>query len=220
MHILLLGSSGRTGKLLLEKALSRGYYVNALVRNKAKVHIQHPRLTLFEGTPLDKVALSSSMYNCTAILSALNISRTNDVPWAPLRTPRDFLSTSMSNIIEVAPCFDIRRVIFTFAWGVADTRSEIPGWFRWFIEHSNIRYPYDDHARQEALARESGLDWTAVRAVGLVNSTRKKEIIVSFRNQPTPRLVVSRANLADFILDVLEKDLYVKEAPVVSQRGG
>jgi putative NADH-flavin reductase len=218
MHILILGATGRTGKQLLKQALQHGHTVNILVRDKTKINNKNNHLTVFEGSPLDKIILGNAMQGCEAILSALNISRTNDFPWAKLRTPKDFLSTVMKNIIELAPAHNIRRIIFTSAWGAAETKKDIPGWFRWFIDHSNIRYPYDDHARQEELLKQTSLQWTSVRLAGLTNSKKKKEIIVSLHNKPKPRLMISRSNAAAFMLDALEKNLNLREMPVLSQK--
>jgi len=218
MHILLLGSTGRTGKHLLSQALERGHAVNALVRDKSKPAINHPNLAIFEGSPLDKTALENAMQGCEAILSALNVSRKSDFPWARLRSPQDFLSATMKNVIELATKHHIRRVIFVSAWGVAETKKDIPGWFRWMIDHSNIRYPYQDHERQDELIKQSSLHWTAVRAAGLTNSKKIKEVMVSFDNVPKPNWMISRINLASFMLDALEKNLFVRQMPVISTR--
>jgi putative NADH-flavin reductase len=218
MRILLLGATGRTGKLVMQQALQRGHIVHALVRDKNKVKLNHADLTLFEGQPADKAVLENGMKGCEAILSALNISRTSDFPWAKLRSPKDFLSSVMKHIIELAPQQSISRIIFTSAWGAAETRKDIPGWFRWFIEHSNIKYPYDDHARQEELIKQTSLQWTSVRPVGLTNSNNTKELIVTINNNPKPWLTISRRHVASFMLDVLEKNLYVGEMVVVSEK--
>jgi hypothetical protein len=42
--------------------------------------------------------------------------------------------------------------------------------------------------------------------------------MVSFNNTPRPRLTIGRRSLASFMLDVLEKNLYVMETPVVSTK--
>ncbi len=218
MTILLLGATGRTGRHLLQESLDRGHIVHALVRDKGKVKIVSENLKLFEGSPLDRVAMNKAMTGCESILSALNISRYNDWPWSKLRTPKDFLSSVMTIIIELAPQHTIKRIVFTSAWGVAETRKDIPGWFRWFIENSNLLYPYEDHARQEELLKQTSLEWTGVRAVGLINSKRKKTIIVSFKKEPKPRLTIGRISVAAFMLDVLEQNLYVRQLPVVSEK--
>jgi len=218
MRILLLGSTGRTGQHLLNQALQRGHTVHAMVRDKNKLVISHPNLIVFEGSPIDKIALEKSIQGCDAILSALNVSRKSDFPWAGLRSPEDFLSATMKNVIELATKNHIQRVIFVSAWGVAETKKEIPGWFRWMIDHSKIRYPYADHERQEQLVKQSSLQWTAVRAAGLTNSKKKKELIVSFNNEPKPNWMISRSDVATFMLDVLEKNLYIGQMPVISSR--
>jgi putative NADH-flavin reductase len=218
MRILLLGATGRTGKLLLEQALQRSHTVNVLVRDKNKINGNDHRVTVFEGSPLDKSALENAMKGCEGILSALNISRTSDWPWAKLRSPKDLLSSVMKSIIEVATKQNINRIIFTSAWGVAETKKDIPGWFRWFIDNSNIRYPYLDHERQEDLLKETSLRWTSVRLAGLTNSKKKKEVIVSINNNPKPHLMIGRRNVATFMLDVLEKNLYVRETVAVSEK--
>lgn len=216
MHILILGSTGRTGIHVLEQALQRGHTINILVRDKTKIRINDPRLTIFEGTPADKTALENAMKGCEAILSALNISRTSDWPWAKFRTPIDFLSSVMKSIIELAPKHNIQRIIFTSAWGVAETRKDLPGWFRLLIEKSNIIHPYRDHEVQEDLIKQTSLQWTSVRPTALVNPKKPKEVLVSLNNQPKPKLMVGRRSVAAFMLDILEKKLYIGEMPVVS----
>jgi hypothetical protein len=158
------------------------------------------------------------MQGCEAILSALNISRKYEFPWAGLRTPKDFLSMTMKNIIELSAKNNIRRVVFISAWGVSETKKDLPGWFRWLVNNSSLRYQYQDHERQEEVIKSSNLDWTAVRPVFLSNSRVYKENIVSFENKPRPGLHLGRRNLAQFMLQVLEKNLFLCQSPVISER--
>jgi putative NADH-flavin reductase len=218
MRILILGATGRTGKHLLQQALQRSYTVNALVRDKNKTPMLDPHLTIFEGTPLNEEVLGNAMKDCDAVLSALNVSRNSDWPWSGLGSPKDFLSQTMKNIIELAPKHGIDRIIFTSAWGVAETKKDVPAWFRWFINNSNVKYPYADHERQEQLISHSSLRWTSARLAGLTDSKKKKEIIVSLNNRPKPKLTISRSDAARFILDELEQKLYVQKMPVVSSK--
>jgi uncharacterized protein YbjT (DUF2867 family) len=218
MRILLLGATGRTGKLLLDQTLKHGHIVHALVRDKRKIPLEKYNLKLFEGSPADKDTLDQAMQGCEAILSVLNISRKYEWPWAGIRTPKDFLSVTMRNIIELCAKNNIRRVVFTSAWGVKETKKDLPGWFRWLVDNSSLKYPYRDHERQEELVENSNLDWTAVRPAFLTNSHHPKEVIVSEQNQPKPRLYLSRKNLAAFMLEALEKNLYLCQAPVLSEK--
>lgn len=158
------------------------------------------------------------MQGCEAVLSALNISRKYEFPWSPLRTPKHFLSSTMDKVVILSQKVHLRRVVFVSAWGVHETKKDLPGWFRWLVNNSSLRHQYKDHERQEEVLRNSTLDWTAVRPVFLTNSKTDKEVFVSEDNEPRPNLYISRRNLAAFMLDVLEKNLYLCQAPVVSER--
>ncbi len=218
MRILILGSTGRTGRILLSEALKRGHSVHVLVGHKSSLTVHQQLVEVFEGTPLNKFTLAEAMRGCDAVLSTLNISRISDFPWAKLRTSRDFLSQSMQNILEVIKEQPACRIIITTAWGVAETRRDIPLWFRWLIDNSNIRYPYRDHERQEELLKKSSLNYTIVRPVGLTNSEKEKHITVTLNNTPRPSLTISRRNVALFMLNILENGRYNRACAVISEK--
>ncbi|HEY9000314.1 MAG TPA: NAD(P)H-binding protein [Mucilaginibacter sp.] len=218
MHILILGATGRTGRILLSEALNRGHKVTVLISHKGALRIKPELVDVYEGTPLNKFTLTDAMKGCDAVLSALNISRVSDFPWAKLRTSKDFLSASMGHILEASRENKVKRIIITTAWGVAETRKDIPFWFRWLIKNSNIRYPYYDHEKQEQLLQSSNMDWTIVRPVGLTDSGRNREVKVTLDNRPKPSFTISRRNVALFMLDVLEKNLYKRQCPVISEK--
>jgi len=215
MKILVLGATGRTGKHIVEYALSKGFQVNCLVRNPDKI-AKKSNLRIIQGSTTHAKDVGMAMEGCSAILSALNISRTSDFPFSPLRTPKDFLSKSISTIIAVAEKHFIKRIVVCSAWGVSETRKDIPFWFRWTIDFSNIKHAYQDHKRQEILLEESKLDWTIVRPVGLTNSTAEKNIIESFENNPKPNLLISRKNVAKYMVDSAEKNTLIRSKITIS----
>ncbi|MBO9659767.1 MAG: NAD(P)H-binding protein [Chitinophagaceae bacterium] len=217
MRILLLGATGRTGRLLLKQALQRGHEVIVLVRDRNKISFTDPNLRVMQGHPADRACLNTAMKGCDAVLSTLNISRYNDFPWTPLRTPKDFLSNVMTQLIPLCETHNVKRVIFTSAWGVGDTEKDIPGWFRWLVKKSNLRYPYQDLYRTEELVKKTSLDWTAVRPAVLLNSKKISPPRISKENVPIPSLFINRASVASFILDALEQDLCIGETPVISK---
>ena len=217
MKILILGGTGRTGRHLVGEALDRGHIVHVLVRYPGKLMCQDDRLIVFKGTPLSREDLEEAMKDCEAVLCALNISRKSDFPWSKLVTPPTFLSESMHHVVELAPRFDLQRVITITAAGVGDTAQYTPGWFRWIINHSNIGITYEDHNRQEQILMESRLRWSIVRPVGLTNSEKNKPVKVSVPGVEKPGFTISRKNVARFMIDILEKDQYIQEAPTISE---
>lgn len=215
MKILLLGATGRTGKLVLKQALDYGHSVNCLARKVERIP-DNPALTLFEGNPGRKADLEKAIAGCDAVISVLNISRKSDFPWSRLRTPENYLSEVMSLLIPVAEEEKISRIIVCSAWGVAETRSHIPSWFRWFIENSNIGVAYKDHERQEKIITNSNLNWTIVRPVGLINSNRKQRVLESFDNSPKPSLTISRRSVANYIVESLNQKDLIGQKVVIS----
>ena len=217
MTILILGATGRTGKHLLNAVLKDNHTVHALVRDKTKVTAKANNLVLFEGLPTDKVSLANAMKGCDAILSVLNISRTSDFPWAKLRTPTTLLSDTMRNIISIATEQKTKWIIICSAWGASETRKDIPFWFRWLMDHSNIGVAYKDHEAQETLLRNTALDYTIVRPVGLTNFAKAKQIQVSVDNIPKPGLTISRHNVAAFMAGVLHTSAFRRQAITISE---
>ncbi len=215
MKILLLGATGRTGRLVLQKALNQGHQVNCLARNTSRIKAQQG-LKIFEGNPTQREDLKKAMFNCDAVISVLNISRNSDIPWASLRTPRDFLSKVMKCIVVVAEQLKVNRITLCSAWGVAETKHDLPNWFRWLIDYSNIGVAYADHERQEQLLKDSSLQWTIVRPVGLTNNKRMESIREFMEGHPKPNLLISRASVANFLIHTLSRKELVHKKVVIS----
>lgn len=215
MKILILGATGRTGKYLLEEALNKGFNVNILVRDAKKVKIKSDLLNIFEGNTTNLEDLKKALNGCSSVISALNISRNSDFPWSKLRSPKDFLEKTVQNIILASKTNPLEKVIVISAWGVGETKKDLPFWFRWFIDNSNIKYGYLGHEQHEKLLKNSKLNWTSVRPVGLTNFEKREEILTSTNNFPIPKLTISRKSVARFILEVLESKIFERQAVTI-----
>ena len=218
MKILILGSTGRLGQQLLNEAIKRGHQITVLVRDESKLQENIPNIKVIKGISTDKTVLEKAMAECEVLLSALNISRTTDFPFSPLRTPKDFLSKTAENIIELIPKTSIKHAIIVTAQGVNETKKDIPLWFKWIIDNTNVKYPYLDHERQEHLFINSKVSWTIIRPVGLTNSMTSKPVRVSQNNLPKPSLTISRLDTAKFMLDELEKTNYIGKLVTISNQ--
>lgn len=216
MKILLLGATGRTGKQVLRYAMEKGHTVHCLVRNPEKI-IQQKNVKIFKGNPANLDDLHHALKACDAIISVLNISRTTDFPWSPLRTPKKYLSEVMGKLVTVADVVMVKRVVICSAWGVGDSKKEIPFWFRWLIDFSNIKYAYRDHERQENILQNTTLPWTIVRPSGLTNTDRSQNVSESFSGLPTPGLTISRKTVARYMVDALEDDSLLGKTVAISK---
>ena len=201
---------------MLKEALEKGYQVNCLARKSERIE-KVDGLKIFEGDPINEDDLNRAVSGCSCVISVLNISRKSDFPWARLRTPKTYLSNVMSNLIPIANYHKVKRISICSAWGVAETKNDIPKWFKWLISSSNIGLAYKDHERQERIVSDSDIDWTIVRPVGLTNSKRKEQIKETFGNAPKPGILISRKSVATYLLESLENDLLIKRKVVISK---
>lgn len=216
MKVLLLGGTGRTGRHVLAALLENGYQVRAIVRDIKGINILSPNLLLIEGDTRNASSLRPLLDGCDAAISTLNISRTSDFPWSALRTPPTFLSDSMRALLEAAYQCGTKKIIVCSAWGVLETKKQLPAWFRWLIKHSNIGEAYRDHERQERLLEQSSLDYTIVRPVALTNSTRPEQLGTSSKMPES--LFISRLSVASFIVSLLTDDQYSRQAITISRK--
>ena len=80
-----------------------------------------------------------------------------------------------------------------------------------------LPFYYWDKTRQERLIADSGLEWVIVRPGALTNGARRGHVRSGRQVGSFVRTVrVSRADVAEFMLDQLESDAYVHAAPGVS----
>lgn len=217
MRVLIIGATGRTGRLIVEEALKQGYDVNVLVRDKNKMPFDSRSIKVYQGTPARRTDLAAAMLGCDLIISALSITRASDAPWSKLITPENFISESMENVIAVAGQQNLERLITISAWGAGDTKKETPFWLKWLINHTNLGPIYAEHESQEKLLAASNLNWTAVRPVALNDSKKIKILKVSFNNSPKPSLYVSRRSVAKFMVDIVRSDKYDRKSPTISE---
>ncbi|AYD48100.1 NAD(P)-dependent oxidoreductase [Arachidicoccus soli] len=217
MKILILGATGRTGRLIVEEAIKQGHALNVLVRDIHKIPFDSKSINVFQGTPARREDLAAAMQGCDLLISALSIARASDAPWSKLITPENFISECVKNIIAEAGQQNIQRLISISAWGVGDTNKDIPFWLRWLIKHTNLRPVYAEHESQEKLLAASSLQWTAVRPVALNDAKKIKTLKISFNNLPKPSLYISRHSVAKFIVDIIKSNGYVCKSPTISE---
>ncbi|WP_184549739.1 NAD(P)-dependent oxidoreductase [Mucilaginibacter sp. FT3.2] len=191
MKILILGATGRTGCLIVDEALKQGYDLNVLVRDKNKISFSSKSIKVYQGTPTRRTDLAAAMQGCDVIISALGIVRASDAPWSKLITAKNFISESIKNAIAEADQQNLKRLITVSAWGVGETKKEIPFWLRWLINYTNLGPVYAEHELEEKLLANSNLNYTAVRPVALNDSKKMKNLKVSFNNAPKPSLQIS-----------------------------
>ena len=215
MKVFLLGATGRLGQEILKKLMRESIQTSVLIRDARKLTFNSEHLSVFEGDPANFSDLEAAVQGCDTVITTLNISRKSDFPWSKLRAPKTLLSDTMTNLLALSSNHEIGKIITLSAWGVHDSKKELPFWFRWIIDNSNIKYGYLDHERQEDLLVQSDIDWMIVRPVGLTNSQKDKAAKV-WLDAKLSGMMVSRRAVAHFIVENLESAQFRRKIVTLS----
>ena len=119
MKILVLGATGRTGRLFTQKALDEGHVVTAYVRNPDKARTllgTHPNLTITPGTLDDAEQLAAASAGQDVMVSLLGQKA----------TVREFLHSTFLQehlplIMQTARGAGVKHCVLLSAYGVGDT---------------------------------------------------------------------------------------------------
>jgi uncharacterized protein YbjT (DUF2867 family) len=216
MRLLLLGATGRTGWLIMEKALAGQHQVTAIVRDPSK--LRGMNVTIIKGTPYDPDTVKAAIKDCQAVICTLNISRTTDSPWARLRAPKDLISRSIQNALQAMAVNGSKRIISLSALGAGESKKKMPFIFKVFIASSNLRYAYRDHTRQEALLAKSDSNWTVIRLPVLTEEPGEFEILVNKNDGVKLNRDINREAVARFILSILDDAQYYRKIVAISKK--
>ncbi|GAA4147157.1 SDR family oxidoreductase [Sphingobacterium kyonggiense] len=215
MNVLLLGATGRLGSEILKRLIDEKIETTALVRNPDKLKLNSEHLTVVKGDVTNSIDLNKAMKSVDVVITALNISRKSDFPWAKLRTPKTLLSDTMKILVDLGEKNDIQKIITISAWGANESKNDLPMWFKWLINNSNVKYGYEDHERQENILVKSDVDWMIIRPVGLSDSQKNKKANIS-TDSKTFGLLVARKTVANFIVTNLKGNQFVKKIVTIS----
>ncbi|WP_330269204.1 NAD(P)-binding oxidoreductase [Streptomyces griseorubiginosus] len=214
-NFLVLGGSGRTGAHVLEHAARRGHHVRALVRNPDKVRAP-AGVELIQGTPANIDDLRKAAEGTDAVISALNNSRTSDNPWAKPVSPPMFMTDATRNTLTVMGEQGIPRIVLTSTQGAGDDWARLNPLVKAFINRSNIKAGFEDHTGVDQLVRaSSGIDWTLARAVTLTDKPLSGPVRAAEAGTEKPGARINRADLAQFLVQTVEDDAWIRRAPLV-----
>jgi len=225
MRVLLLGASGRTGKLTITEALSRNHSVTALVRRPDSLASQ-PNLSIVTGTPLNAADIKAAFKSAPpsdpikAVISTLNSGRTSDNPWAKTTAPPSFMADCTKNALGVMREYGVKKMVVLGTNGVGSSRVNSGWFFNTIVDRSNLKICFDDHHEvQKAMEAEAkktpDFQWVSVRATGLNNGGKKE--IKEFGNEGKGvGWFISRESCAVFMMDAVETSKWDGQTPVIS----
>ncbi|MET8852278.1 NAD(P)-binding oxidoreductase [Amycolatopsis sp. NPDC004625] len=214
-NLLVFGGSGRTGAHVLEYAAQRGHRVRALVRDPGQV--QAPAgVELIRGTPANVDDIRRAAEGTDGVISVLNNGRASDNPWAKPVSPPMFMTDAARHMLTVMGEQGIRRIVLASTQGAGDDWARLNPLVKAFIKLSNIKAGFEDHTGVDQVIRASpGIDWTLARAVTLTDKPAVGPVRAAEAGTEAPGARISRADLAQFLVQAIEDDAWIRKAPLV-----
>lgn len=208
--LLIIGATGGTGRQLVSQALERGYAVTALVRNPVKLQIDHPQLKVVQGDVLDASSVAAAMDGRDAVLSALGHKR--------FFYPTRILSEGTRNIVRAMEANNVSRFVCQTSLGIGDGAWRMGVYYTFFTIPVVLPFYFWDKTRQERIIAESKVEWVIVRPGMLSNARGRGRYRHGFQiGNYFWTVRISRADVAAFMLDQLESDMYLHTAVGVSR---
>jgi putative NADH-flavin reductase len=202
VKLLVVGASGRTGRLVVEQALGHGHEVTAFIRDSARFAMSHERLRVVVGDATAPATFAPALEGQDAVVSILGASH---------GSPPAVLADGAANLVRAMTARGIMRLVIVSAAGVGGHTGELPLVARAFSLMPAMRAIHEAQEAMEGEVMLSALDWTIVRAATLTNKERTGHYRVVEGPIVPGGKRIARGDLAAFVLKVAETGRYPRK---------
>jgi putative NADH-flavin reductase len=204
MKIAVIGATGRTGRPLVAELLRRGHTVTVLVRDPAKLGELAQQVQSVTGDSRTRGDLDSLVTGVDAVVSALG----------PTAKESSLHTRTAAALVEAMHAAEVKRFV-----GVSGAGIDVPGDEK-SVSAKVISKAIQtlggnvvkDKPAEYAVYAASDLVWTLVRPPRLVDGQPTGRL-EHHAHRSTKSATITRADLAAFLADVVEQDLYPRQAP-------
>ena len=220
MKLTIFAATGGIGRHVLEQAAAAGHDVTAVVRNPKKLPEQvreKVRTVTADLAGPDLGALKSAVAGADAVLSGLGPRKLSEA---------GITSRGTRVIVDAMKATDARRIVVVSAAPIGTVPSpgrpnpprHDPG-EGFFMRNllspmikTVLRKHYADLALMEDILRDSGLDWTVLRPPRMTDKPFTGRYRTAYGQNLRGGLTISRADVADMMLRVLEQPASINQA--------
>ena len=192
-QLAVFGASGRTGRLVVDLALSRGFGVRALVRTAARLEAG-TGASVLRGSLEEPGAVAETLSGTEAVCCVFG-------PRNPSAAP--FCAAATAQVISAMKAAGIGRLVcLTGAMvGTLPHNVSVPMRMMAGLYRRQVPTLAADAAQQERVVMESGLDWTVVKPPRLTDGPAAARVRSGVALRVGLLSRISRRDLAGFLLD-------------------
>jgi putative NADH-flavin reductase len=208
MKLLVIGATSGIGRRLVELALDEGHTVTALVRDPGRLPVSQDRLSVIKGDIRDREAVNRAVEDQDAVCITIGIK--------PTRKPVTVFSEGAKTVIKALAHSDANQLICVTGIGAGDSKNHGGFFYDRIFNPFLLKTIYEDKERQEALVRNSNLEWVIVRPGFLTNGplTENYRVLVDLEGVKAGK--ISRADVAHFILNEIKEKAYLSKTPLLT----
>jgi putative NADH-flavin reductase len=203
MNVLVLGAAGKTGDLVVEKAHAAGHTVTAFVHSP-DFHKLGVRILTGDAANPDQVR--QAVQGQDAVIDTIG----GKTPYKAT----DLETSTARNLIAAMQAQGVRRLLVISMMGIGDSAEQAPFWYEHLLMPTFLRGSTPDKTHMEETVKAGGIDYIIARPPLLTDdpATGSYQIIPA----PTKAHKITRADLAQFLVDQLTADTYRNQAVVVA----
>ncbi len=206
MNIAVIAANGRTGRAFVKAALTAGHTVRAGSLTTGNFP-EHPNLTEFQCDATNEASVRALIAQQDAVASFIGHVKGSapDVQTEATKTPVSSMGLE-----------GVKRIISLTGTGVRFTGDKIPFIDRFLNLAVSIIDPHrvTDGRNHVEVLKKSTLDWTIIRVLKLQNISPKP---FSLREHGPTKIYVSRDEVAEAALKVIEDTSFISQAPIISR---
>ena len=206
MNIAVIAANGRLGSVFVEEALAAGHSVRAGIRGEHHL-AAHPRLEIVQCDATDPTDLKNLLQNQQVVCSAIGHVKGSQA---------DVQTQATRVLVEVMNLMGLKRFVDVTGTGVrfpGDKISLVDRFLNFGVGVVDPARVKDGIDHVEVL-KSSDLDWTTIRILKLQNVEARPYILTL--NGPT-KWYVGRREVARALVEVIEKNTFLKQSPIISR---
>jgi putative NADH-flavin reductase len=204
MNVIVFGAGGKTGTLVIEKALAAGHTVTAFLHDAQ--HGLPEGVRNVTGSAEDPFAVLKAISGQDAVIDAIG----GKTPYKDTTLEQ----TAARNIVEAMQAEHVRRLVVVSMMGIGESKEQAPFWYEHILMPTFLRGADKDKAAMEATVHSSGLDFVITRPPILTEEPATGSVITVTGEDKGHK--ITRADLAQFLVDQLTSDQYLGQDVVIA----
>lgn len=205
MKVVVFGASGKVGQKVVAELLSRGHKVRAFIYDNSPFD-EHKNIEVVSGNVKDLSSVEQAVKGQDAVISTLGSWGTQT---------KDILSEGMKNIIPAMKESAVERIVSLTGADARYSKDQVTLIGKLIRPILKMVAPkiLSDGEKHIELLENSGLGWTVVRS-----PVMNERGVTSYRldnKAALPWQTINRNSVSKAIVDCVEKDLFMRQAPVI-----